>query len=72
MSNTLRPPVPDSCDPEWRALMEKCWSADPSERPSFTEVVERLRSIEASLPQKDWLTLSFRNDDIAYHTILCI
>lgn len=52
MSNTLRPPVPDSCDPEWRALMEKCWSADPSERPSFTEVAERLRSITASLPQK--------------------
>ncbi|XP_020242215.1 serine/threonine-protein kinase B-raf-like [Asparagus officinalis] len=52
VSNTLRPPVPEPCGPEWRALMEKCWSADPSERPSFTEVAEMLRSIAASLPQK--------------------
>lgn len=52
VSNTLRPPVPESCDPQWRALMEKCWSADPSERPSFTEIAERLRSMAAAIPQK--------------------
>ncbi|AQL04546.1 Protein kinase superfamily protein with octicosapeptide/Phox/Bem1p domain [Zea mays] len=48
VSNTLRPPVPDSCDPEWRSLMEQCWSTEPSERPNFTEVVNRLRSMAAS------------------------
>ncbi|KAL5199327.1 hypothetical protein ABZP36_020530 [Zizania latifolia] len=48
VSNTLRPPVPDSCDPEWRSLMEQCWSTEPSERPNFTEIAGRLRSMAAS------------------------
>uniref|UniRef100_J3MG92 Protein kinase domain-containing protein n=2 Tax=Oryza brachyantha TaxID=4533 RepID=J3MG92_ORYBR len=48
VSNTLRPPVPDSCDPEWRSLMEQCWSTEPSERPTFTEIAGRLRSMAAS------------------------
>ena len=32
--------------------MERCWSADPSERPSFTDIAERLRSMAASIPAK--------------------
>lgn len=48
VSNTLRPQVPDSCDPEWRSLMEQCWATEPSERPSFTQVAVRLRSMAAS------------------------
>ncbi|KAJ6813927.1 serine/threonine-protein kinase B-raf-like [Iris pallida] len=52
VSNTLRPPVPETCEPQWRSLMERCWSADPSERPSFTEIADRLRSMAASLPSK--------------------
>eukprot|EP00257_Ricinus_communis_P017497 XP_015575946.1 dual specificity protein kinase splB [Ricinus communis] len=45
VKNTLRPPIPDSCDPEWRKLMEQCWSPDPDSRPSFTEVTNRLRTM---------------------------
>ncbi|CAN6212859.1 unnamed protein product, partial [Urochloa humidicola] len=45
LSNTLRPPVPASCNPEWRKLMEQCWSTEPERRPSFTEVASRLRAI---------------------------
>lgn len=52
MSNTLRPPIPENCDPEWRSLMEKCWSSEPSERPSFTEIANTLRLMAASLPPK--------------------
>ncbi|XP_068648563.1 uncharacterized protein [Aristolochia californica] len=52
VSNTLRPPVPESCDPEWRSLMEKCWASEPSERPSFTQIASKLRSIAAALPTK--------------------
>ncbi|ERN10415.1 uncharacterized protein LOC18438588 [Amborella trichopoda] len=52
VNNTLRPPIPENCDPEWRSLMEKCWSSDPPERPSFTEVADMLRSMAASLPPK--------------------
>ncbi|OEL38809.1 Serine/threonine-protein kinase CTR1 [Dichanthelium oligosanthes] len=42
LSNTLRPPVPASCDPQWRELMEQCWSNEPEIRPTFTEVASRL------------------------------
>ncbi|XP_051214683.1 uncharacterized protein [Lolium perenne] len=45
LSNTLRPPVPTSCNPEWRKLMEQCWSTEPSQRPSFTEVATCLRGM---------------------------
>ncbi|XP_038876910.1 uncharacterized protein LOC120069261 isoform X1 [Benincasa hispida] len=52
VSNTLRPEVPESCDPEWRSLMERCWSSEPSERPSFTEIAHELRSMAAKAPPK--------------------
>ncbi|KAI6682368.1 hypothetical protein NL676_036249 [Syzygium grande] len=52
VSNTLRPPVPESCDLEWRSLMERCWSAEPSERPSFTEIANELRSMCSRISQK--------------------
>ncbi|KAG6467989.1 uncharacterized protein LOC122033636 [Zingiber officinale] len=52
VSDTLRPPVPESCDPEWRSLMEQCWATEPSQRPSFTEIASRLRAMAISLPQK--------------------
>ncbi|XP_031501300.1 uncharacterized protein LOC116264960 isoform X1 [Nymphaea colorata] len=49
VNNTLRPPVPDGCEPEWRALMEQCWSTDPASRPSFPEIVKRLRMMSEKL-----------------------
>ncbi|XP_070018538.1 RAF-like serine/threonine-protein kinase PRAF isoform X1 [Nicotiana sylvestris] len=52
VSNTLRPPVPESCDADWRILMERCWSAEPSERPSFTEIANDLRVMQSKLPPK--------------------
>ncbi|XP_074373215.1 RAF-like serine/threonine-protein kinase 20 isoform X1 [Apium graveolens] len=52
VSNSLRPPVPEFCDPEWRSLMERCWSAEPSERPNFTEVANQLRTMASKVPQK--------------------
>ncbi|PIN22757.1 Tyrosine kinase [Handroanthus impetiginosus] len=52
VKNTLRPPIPERCDPEWRNLMEQCWSADPQSRPSFTEITNRLRSMSVALQTK--------------------
>ncbi|XP_031120779.1 uncharacterized protein LOC116024023 [Ipomoea triloba] len=49
LKNTLRPPIPERCDPEWRKLMEQCWHADPESRPSFTVITDRLRSMSAAL-----------------------
>lgn len=52
VSNTLRPPVPESCDPGWRSLMERCWSAEPVDRPSFTDIANHLRTITSKVPTK--------------------
>lgn len=52
VKNTLRPPIPERCDPEWRKLMEECWSPDPDSRPSFTEITGRLRSMSTALQSK--------------------
>ncbi|XP_045832444.1 uncharacterized protein LOC123923757 isoform X2 [Trifolium pratense] len=45
VSNTLRPSIPESCDPEWCLLMERCWASEPSERPNFTDIADELRSM---------------------------
>ncbi|GFP84496.1 serine/threonine-protein kinase ctr1 [Phtheirospermum japonicum] len=50
VSNTLRPPVPEPCDSDWRALMERCWSSEPSERPNFTEIANELRAMATNKP----------------------
>ncbi|XP_019448636.1 PREDICTED: uncharacterized protein LOC109351591 isoform X1 [Lupinus angustifolius] len=52
VKNTLRPPIPEHCDAEWRKLMEECWSRNPESRPSFTEITRRLRSMFMTLQAK--------------------
>ncbi|PIN15541.1 Tyrosine kinase [Handroanthus impetiginosus] len=52
VNNTLRPPIPERCDPGWRKLMEECWSHDPSARPSFTEITNRLQVMSTALQPK--------------------
>lgn len=52
MKNTLRPTIPERCDPDWTKLMEDCWSPDPEGRPSFTEITKRLRSMSMALQAK--------------------
>ncbi|RLM99700.1 uncharacterized protein C2845_PM06G32720 [Panicum miliaceum] len=52
VNNTLRPPIPENCDPDWRKLMEQCWSANPDARPSFTEVTDRLRAMPSVLQSR--------------------
>ncbi|KAE8708340.1 hypothetical protein F3Y22_tig00110346pilonHSYRG00144 [Hibiscus syriacus] len=42
VKNTLQSPIPEYCHPDWRKLMEQCWSHDPESRPSFTEIKKRL------------------------------
>ncbi|KAH7295107.1 hypothetical protein KP509_27G032700 [Ceratopteris richardii] len=51
VNNTLRPPVPSWCDPAWKSLMERCWSANPAERPSFLEVSADLRAMASTKAQ---------------------
>jgi len=42
LTGTLRPLVPDGCDPQWADLMCDCWASDPRSRPSFGEICGRL------------------------------
>ncbi|KAK6942418.1 Protein kinase domain [Dillenia turbinata] len=52
VNNTLRPQIPTWCDPEWKSLMESCWSSDPADRPSFSEISQKLRSMAAAINVK--------------------
>jgi len=52
MSNTLRPPIPSWCEPSWRSLMERCWSSDPGQRPSFSEIATELRTMGEAMNLK--------------------
>ncbi|XP_022753369.1 uncharacterized protein LOC111301727 isoform X2 [Durio zibethinus] len=52
VNSNLRPKVPTWCDPEWKALMENCWTSDPAERPSFSEISQKLRNMAAAINVK--------------------
>lgn len=52
VNNTLRPQIPSWCDPEWKSLMESCWGSDPAERPSFSDISQKLRSMAAAMNLK--------------------
>uniref|UniRef100_A0A7N0TGZ9 Protein kinase domain-containing protein n=1 Tax=Kalanchoe fedtschenkoi TaxID=63787 RepID=A0A7N0TGZ9_KALFE len=49
VNNALRPQIPTWCDPEWKSLMESCWASDPAERPSFSEISQKLRSMATAM-----------------------
>ncbi|XP_047939835.1 uncharacterized protein LOC125187316 [Salvia hispanica] len=52
VNNTLRPQTPTWCDPEWKLLMETCWGSEPAERPSFSEIAQKLRNMAAAMNLK--------------------
>ncbi|GER41405.1 protein kinase-like protein [Striga asiatica] len=52
VNNTLRPQIPTWCDPEWKSLMESSWASDPAQRPSFSEIAQRLRNMAAAMNLK--------------------
>lgn len=39
-----RPVVPPDVPPWYKDLMTKCWASDPSERPSFHEILEGIEA----------------------------
>ena len=45
----LRPPVPPDAPPAVADLMQRCWAAEATARPPFTQVCEELAAARASL-----------------------
>ena len=41
-SGNLRPIIPDNINPNVRRLIERCWDRDPNNRPSFSEIFDKL------------------------------
>ncbi|KAM4611958.1 tyrosine-protein kinase Mer isoform 2-T2 [Polymixia lowei] len=44
----LKPP--EDCDPKLYKVMESCWHREPTQRPGFRELSERLKSLLSELP----------------------
>ncbi|XP_048571123.1 RGS domain-containing serine/threonine-protein kinase A-like isoform X1 [Triticum urartu] len=38
--------IPGDIDPQWASMIESCWDSDPQRRPSFQELLERLRELQ--------------------------
>jgi hypothetical protein len=44
-----RPPMPQDCHPDLRALIQACWADSPQSRPCFAVVLTQLRAMQAVL-----------------------
>jgi serine/threonine protein kinase len=38
--------IPSDADPQWASMIENCWDSDPRKRPSFLELLDRLRDLQ--------------------------
>jgi serine/threonine protein kinase len=61
--NKKTPPIPKDREiqPTLLELMQQCWNWDPQQRPSFTQIVQTLRSVvfnQRSTPIKETTTLN--------------
>jgi len=45
LTESLRPPIPKNCPPEYAKLMQECWSDQPAKRPTFGRILQVLTSL---------------------------
>lgn len=45
-SGSLRPPIPPGTPSAWSTLMTRCWSGDPSSRPTFDTILKELKAMQ--------------------------
>ncbi|KAK2448531.1 PAS domain-containing protein tyrosine kinase family protein [Trifolium repens] len=38
--------IPEDIDPQWASIIESCWHTDPASRPTFQELLERLKELQ--------------------------
>lgn len=75
-----RPPVSDNCPPAFRALMQRCWQAEPTRRPTFKyierylkEELARVRRQRASIsgaPSGRFSSISIDQASTAFNAII--
>eukprot|EP01095_Lingulamoeba_sp_RSL-Kostka_P001500 TRINITY_DN12086_c0_g1_i1.p1 TRINITY_DN12086_c0_g1~~TRINITY_DN12086_c0_g1_i1.p1 ORF type:complete len:557 (+),score=118.40 TRINITY_DN12086_c0_g1_i1:74-1744(+) len=42
VNSGLRPQIPENCPQNWRQLMQDCWDEHPDNRPTFSEIIQRI------------------------------
>ncbi|XP_071698778.1 serine/threonine/tyrosine-protein kinase HT1 [Rutidosis leptorrhynchoides] len=63
-----RPPLPASCQPALAHLIKRCWAAEPSKRPDFTEIVQALEKYDECV--REGLPLTLHTGLISKNAIL--
>ncbi|KVH88177.1 serine/threonine-protein kinase HT1 [Cynara cardunculus var. scolymus] len=63
-----RPPLPASCQPALAHLIKRCWTAEPSKRPDFTEIVAALEKYDECV--REGLPLTLHSGLISKNLIL--
>ena len=43
--NGERPDIPSHCNPFFEELITQCWQGEPTKRPSFSIILERMKGI---------------------------
>lgn len=38
--------IPNDVDERWAAMIESCWQSEPQKRPTFQELLERLKDLQ--------------------------
>ncbi|KAI3878061.1 hypothetical protein MKX03_014329 [Papaver bracteatum] len=38
--------IPKETDPQWASLIESCWHSNPRCRPTFTELLDKLKNMQ--------------------------
>ncbi|KAG9158577.1 hypothetical protein Leryth_026775 [Lithospermum erythrorhizon] len=55
----LRPEVPENAHPKLVELMQRCWDADPSNRPSFSDIKTELEELFEKIQLRYWIYIHY-------------
>jgi serine/threonine protein kinase len=49
----IRPRIGNNVDPKWKELIKKCWNGNPGNRPTFSDIVSQMSTLDFIGPQVD-------------------